>query len=227
MRLSNVPKAPERSDAMRDRRRPFEGGFSFIEILVVMGIIAVLSGLVVVAIQMVSRKKPEFETETRIGRLNAAAEHVKMKWGAYPPATLTALGTASQTAGAIKKVANRTNEGGEALVQAMYWNGVQFDPQLGEDVFINTDDDSLDKPVGVHGKTLHEIADGYGNPIVYIPHFEYSAADKGVQYLRGDGETVTVRPHKTENGFENPVSYQVFSFGPDGEPNTDDDIKGW
>jgi prepilin-type N-terminal cleavage/methylation domain-containing protein len=218
--------------AMRsDRQRLRQAGFSFIEILIVMAIIGVLSGIVVVAIQMVAKKKPEFETETRLGKIKAGADTVKMKWGMYPPATLAALGTASGTANAIKKVSNHTNEGIESLVQAMYWNGVEFDAQLGDGEFVNTDDDSLDKAVGVRGKVLNEVVDGWGNPLVYFPHTEYGAAfEKGVDYVLGNesgGTVVTVRPYKTENGFANPVSYQIFSFGPDGVPNTDDDIVGW
>jgi prepilin-type N-terminal cleavage/methylation domain-containing protein len=224
-KLPNVT-TPSGRDAMRTRS-PSQAGFSFVEILIVMAIIGVLSGLVVVAINMVSRKKPEFETETRMAKLVAAANHVKLKWGTYPPATLSALAAAAQMKDAIKKVPNRTNEGIESLVQAMYWNGVEYDPQLAEAEFVNTDDDQLEKAVGVHGRVLHEIVDGWGNPIVYIPFFEYGAAEKGVMYNDANGHGVPVRPWKTENGFENPVSFQVFSFGPDGAPNTDDDVKGW
>lgn len=217
--MANAPRTPAARRA---------GGFSFVEILIVMAIIAVLSGLVVVAIQLVSRKKPEFDTETRAVKLAQAAEAVKLKWGLYPPASLLALEAAAGGGGQIKKLPNRTNEGIEALFQAIYWPGTGVDPQLGDGELCNTDDDGLEKAVGSRGKVLFEVKDAWDNPYAYFPYTEYgAAAQKPHAYVTKDGETVDVVPWKTENGFENPTTCQVFSFGPDGQPNTEDDIKGW
>jgi prepilin-type N-terminal cleavage/methylation domain-containing protein len=210
--------------------RSRESGFSFIEILIVMGIIAVLSGLVVIAIQIAAKKGPEFETKNKVQKLLATVTDIKTKTGGiWPPTDLTKLaGVLGGGVPEIKRVPNHTNEGIEVVYQAAYWPGVGLDMQLNEEKDLsNTDEDELEKPIG-RGKTLDEVKDGWGNPIIYIPFTEYAAAfDKPYQYVTKDGETVDVRPWKTERGFENPNSCQVFSMGPDGVPNTEDDIKSW
>jgi prepilin-type N-terminal cleavage/methylation domain-containing protein len=215
-------------------RRPLrrDAGFSFIEILIVMGIIAILSGLVVVAIGIMTRKKPEIETTTRIQKLVGAVNDLKMKFGGmYPPMSLTAIEAVAGGGASIKKVPNHTNEGIEALYQSIYWPGVGLDPQFSDADLGNTDEDELDKAVG-RGKALSEVIDGWGNPIIYIPSTEYATVwQNPVLYVQGEqkgGEEVQVRPWKIEGqGYENPTSFQVFSMGPDGQPNTEDDIKGW
>jgi prepilin-type N-terminal cleavage/methylation domain-containing protein len=205
-----------------------ERGFSFIEILVVMGIIAVLSGLVLVAVQIVGRKKPELESETRVNKLKGAADHLKINSGGqFPPIALTGIEQMLGGGVSIKKVPNHTNEGIESLLQAIYWPGAGIDPELGDGELSNTDEDELDKAVG-RGKPLYEVKDGYQNPIAYFPFTEYAAAwEKPHDYVLGDGSVVQVRPWKSETGFANPMSCQIFSFGPDGQPNTEDDIKSW
>jgi prepilin-type N-terminal cleavage/methylation domain-containing protein len=209
------------------RPRP-ESGFSFIEILIVMAIIAVLAGLVTVALGVWARKGPEFDSRARAQKLQQLADSWKLKFqGWYPPTDLTKMHMATGSALVVTKVPNRSNDGIEALVQALHWPGFGIEAQIGEGETGNTDEDSLDKEAA-RGRDLVEVVDGYGNPLVYFPNTEYAAADQNPPtYVLGDGTVVTPRPWRVEGGFAMTSSVQVYSMGPDGEPNTDDDIKGW
>jgi hypothetical protein len=72
---------------------------------------------------------------------------------------------------------------------------------------------------------LYEFLDPYGNPYVYFHSSDYRDPKKVERYVRGDGTEVKAKPKSKSNGeFVNPTKFQLFSMGPDGEPNTDDDI---
>ncbi|MDJ0974825.1 MAG: prepilin-type N-terminal cleavage/methylation domain-containing protein [Planctomycetota bacterium] len=220
---------------MREHRhigRGREHGFSFIEILIVMGIIAVLVGMVVVAIQIWGRKGPEFLTKQRLQKVAAGARQVHSTFEVYPPLDIKDVPklTGVVPKGKIKPPRNSTNEGIETLVQMLYWQGLKYDPQITDDEFINTDEDELGAPVNKRNNPeLLEIRDEWQNPLIYIPARSYGEADaEGVRYMTFDGIDVSARPWKSEyGGFEQPDSFQLFSMGPDGEPNTEDDIRHW
>ena len=97
------------------------------------------------------------------------------------------------------------------------------------------DEDELRKAVNKRGtKALKEIVDGWGNPLVYFHSSQYKRyADSGQTYSSKDynsGEEMDVeaRPWQREDGtFYNPLTFQVYSMGPDGEPNTEDDVTTW
>jgi prepilin-type N-terminal cleavage/methylation domain-containing protein len=212
----------------RSARARSEAGFSFIEILIVMGIIAVLAGLVVVAIGVWTRRGPEFETSQRVQRLQNLAETWKARFqGWYPPVDLTKMVSVAGGGPEVKRVPNRTNEGIEAFYQAMYWPGFATEAGITEDQTANLDEDRLERDAA-RGKELLEPIDAYGYPLVYFPHTEYGAAEQNPPAYIGPNGAFYPKPWKEESGaFENASSCQVFSVGEDGEPNTDDDVKGW
>ncbi len=79
-----------------------------------------------------------------------------------------------------------------------------------------------------------EIVDGWGNPLVYFHSSDYKKyADSGQTYSSkafdtGEEMEVEARPWQREDGtFYNPLTFQVYSMGPDGEPNTEDDVTTW
>ena len=74
-----------------------------------------------------------------------------------------------------------------------------------------------------------EICDAWGNPLVYIPSDQYLPTfDSGQPYINANFDEWEAKPYKRDDGsFYNPNSYQLYSVGKDGEPNTEDDIKLW
>ena len=84
------------------RRR--ERGFSFVEIMVVMGIIAVLVGLGVVAYMVAFRKTPEIQTRALLQKLQSKGDAWKLKIGAYPPSDPTKISLVSGTSFGVTKL---------------------------------------------------------------------------------------------------------------------------
>ena len=207
-------------------------GFSFIEILVVMGIIAVLAGLSTVVLQIVAKRRPEFQTEARVRTLTAKIGTWHRKFERYPPSDMTRIQRTAGGPKGITKIPNGYNETIESLFQALNWPTFGESGDLSEGDLTNTDEDELDDAVTTWGPKLFEVVDGWGNPLVYFLHTDYSKAfDTPPAYLTADGEEVFPKPWKYEaegaTGFAQPNSFQVFSMGEDGIPNTEDDIKSW
>jgi type II secretory pathway pseudopilin PulG len=219
------------STARRSRR---ELGFSFVEILVVMGIIAVLVGIGIGVYAMVIKKTPVFKTKSQVGALATAIEAWKRQWKGYPPSDLNRLGLVMGTQLTLKGRLNTNNTGIEALYQALYVVGVDFNADVSPSSLANTDDDRLEKAITKDGNGyLFEIVDAWGNPFVYFVDADYVTAEKTpptyVLGEEGDGGNVEPKPWRasTTQGFANPGGFQLFSMGPDGVPNTEDDITSW
>ncbi len=212
-----------------------QGGFSFIEILVVMGIIGVLVGGVIVAIGIFFKKGPEFDTKNTLSKTRMLIEKWRMEFdGAYPPGEVTRLSAVTGVGEVAKDAGNKTNAGIESVYQAMYWPGFKSDPQFSPNELGNTDEDELRKAINKLGTTaLTEVVDGWGNPLVYFHKDDYAKfGESGAGYVSqspdGGELLVEARPYRSADGtYINPTSFQLYSMGPDGEPNTDDDITTW
>ena len=206
-------------------------GFSFVEILVVMGIIAVLVGLGISVYMIAFKQSAQTKAKTLLNKVRANVDLWKGKYRAYPPSEFQRL---SAVLGPTLKLgrpvpSNTNNSGIEALVQALYTPGFGQNPDLDEDK-CNTDEDALDKPFASNGDLkLWEIKDPWDNPLVYFTDADYKDAEKNPPtYLNGAGNSVTPRPWKTSTGtFAQANGFQLYSMGEDGEPNTDDDVKAW
>ena len=220
------------------RRLHAQRGFSFIEIIVVMGIISILAGLSVVVVQMMAKKGPKMKTGLLLNRVSTSVEAWKGKFGAYPPSEVgkiflvTNLPTTK-----ISRLPNLNNQGIRSLYICL--NLTAF----GKAVELNNEDltpeeemdDALDRPVeGLTSPKLWEIVDAYRNPLVYINSMDYLSYDKNPPtYIAKDaeGQPRPVNPKPWKSGkteaFEQARSYQLFSMGEDGTPNTDDDLKSW
>ena len=217
------------------RRAGAERGFSFIEILIVMGIISVLVGGAIVAIGMWTKKQPEFATKNTMTKVKTSIENWKSQFEMYPPSDVTRIAGVAGRGSPGQPPENRINEGIEAVYQALQWPGFKGDPEWdGEKELGNTDEDKLRKAINKHGTVeLMEVLDGWGNPLVYFHRDDYGKyAEGGASYMSMDIEQelldVEPMPWRNEDGtFVNPSTFQLFSMGPDGEPNTDDDITTW
>jgi prepilin-type N-terminal cleavage/methylation domain-containing protein len=211
-------------------------GFSFIEILVVMGIISVLVGGVIVAIGLWGKKRPEFDTKNVLNKTKALIEDWKNHFEQYPPSDIKDIAARAGIGTVPKSPGNNINGPIEAIYQALSWPGFPGSPEWNDKERGNTDEDELSKAINKHGAPgLFEIVDGYENPLVYFDNRDYAewATGGGPSYISRtrDGrelESVPV-PYKNEEdgGFRNPETFQLWSMGPDGEPNTDDDITTW
>jgi prepilin-type N-terminal cleavage/methylation domain-containing protein len=213
-------------------------GFSFVEVLIVMGILSVLAGLGVLAVNLLASKGPKIQTTTLLSKVRGSIDHWNSRFHAYPPSDATRLATVTGATGlAVGKLGNNVNAGNESLYLAFLVPGFGRSADLGDEELSNTDDDRTDKPFvsTATSNDLWEIKDAWGNPLVYIAAADYVAFDKDppVYYTGADGEGVEPefrpRPWKSEKtgAFAQPRSYQLFSIGPDSLPNTDDDVKAW
>jgi prepilin-type N-terminal cleavage/methylation domain-containing protein len=227
------PEPISRLTSSRAQRRA-QAGFSFIEILIVMGIISVLVGGVVVVIGMWSKKAPEFQTKNTLNKTMMLIQDWKNWSSSLPPGDVARIGVITGTGGKAGTPENRTNEGIEAIYQALYWPGFKTDPAWDDVELANIDDDKLKKAINKLDTTdLLEIVDGWGNPLVYFNSADYKKySDSGQSYTSKDVDLIEMeveaRPWQKEDGtFYNPLGFQVYSMGRDGEPNTDDDVTPW
>jgi len=211
-----------------------ERGFSFIEVLVVMGIIAVLSGMVVVAIGIWGRKGPIFLTRQRMQKVVLGAQEIKRHFSVFAPTNPRDIYVRFSNIEKLKLPQNRTNEGIESLVLAIYYKTMKYDPQLIRSLddgdFVNTDDDELGAPAGrLMVPAMWEVVDEWENPLIYFEARDYQKYfESGATYTTMRGDDVDARPWKNEDGtYAQSDSFQLFSMGPDGEPNTEDDVKHW
>ncbi|MHC5011243.1 MAG: type II secretion system protein [Planctomycetota bacterium] len=123
-----------------------ERGFTFIEVLMVMGIIAILAGLAVAALGIWQRKRPEFYTEVRINKLAGTANVFKTKFERLPPSDPSQIQKIAGGSLGIPRMPNSFNTGIESLFQCLYWPTFGNDPDLTDDDLGNTDEDELAKP---------------------------------------------------------------------------------
>jgi prepilin-type N-terminal cleavage/methylation domain-containing protein len=213
-------------------RRPLSraAGFSFIEILVVMGIISVLAGLGVVIVGIMQRRQPKEKTNVTVLKVKAVIDQWKQRFYEYPPSTLAGLAKVAALPAPKQVERNGVNEGIEALYQALYVDGFPGQPDLNFDAEVsNLDGDKLQQKLTSRGLDLSEIKDGYGNPLVYFVNTEYVKFEQHPpDYVLQNDESANPKPWRDAGGgFVNPNGFQIFSMGLDGIPNNDDDIKGW
>jgi prepilin-type N-terminal cleavage/methylation domain-containing protein len=195
---------------MLSRRR----AFTLIEMLVVIGIIAILAGIGLPAISAVRTRSQVSATEAFLDQLGLAIAQYKSDFGDYPPSRLSRLGLGK---------GNGANEGIECLVRCVTTTAksgpyIEFAAErLG-----NTDSDKL-SALGVDNPDLVEIVDPWGNPLAYVHNADY---DRGSTVKLAVGGTETVAAAKGDTGqFEGLTTYQLWSAGPDGEVDTDDDLR--
>lgn len=204
---------------MTTARRRREGGFSLIEILVVLALIALLMGIVATGALSFGEAGRITDAQARIESLSLVIESYADRMGAYPPSTLAAAGVAE---------ANRTNEGVEALVAAL--KSRDYGGQRPNERWLgNVDGDSTKGITFVDGSTaLLEVLDPWDNPFAYVASTDY---DRECPYnVLGDAtDIVPVRAMRNPltGAFHRFESFQLRSAGPDGLFDTEDDLANF
>jgi prepilin-type N-terminal cleavage/methylation domain-containing protein len=207
------------------------GGFTLIEVMVVIAIIAALVGTGSLMLNVMQKRKMKTETETRMTALAAAIEQLKSndQLQRYPPTSLSKLQFSGFDGTKWNAGANAKNIGIETIYVCFRLPGITVSPSGvdGEGALGNTDADNASGVIGRLEKAdLFEYLDAWGNPFVYIAAADYKDATKVEQYVLGNGQEIKVAPLKDEKSgeFLRMGSYQLMSIGPDAKPGTDDDI---
>lgn len=209
------------------RRR--DDGFTLIEVLVVVSILAVLMGLVTVLISKSTGQQLRNDTVQMVKTyLPNKIELYRTDFGRYPPATIKELTAASKRWKDLT-IDNATNECNEVLLVALRhpdFRAPLGDGDLpGEKPFGNTDDDIFNMiPDGSSRPEAMDMLDAYGHPVAYIPKHLY---DFPVSIVNRMGEEVEVRALKKPDGtWYMPSKFQLISVGEDGRQNLDEPEMG-
>jgi prepilin-type N-terminal cleavage/methylation domain-containing protein len=202
-----------------------QDGFTLVELLVVMAIIATLVGIGVVGLPTLLRQGPKKAAQTFIATLSAQLEAYKSHEGAYPPTTL------AEYAGS-GGLPNQENLGIESVVVCLNSNRYSGSFDFAETPgckLENYDQDQTAAQLTRFGtREMFEAVDPWNMPYVYFNAQDYARADD-VGKVTGDAGPVKCQPWK------NPKlkrayrydSFQIISAGPDREFNTGDDITNF
>jgi prepilin-type N-terminal cleavage/methylation domain-containing protein len=208
-------------------------GFTLIEVLVVITIIAGLMGLGFVMLGKATNTKNETLTRNRLVAITGALHQLKGHdlLGDYPSADPRAFrGLKGEDVGKEIGFPNDTNLGIETVYVAVFLNGHTVTVEYDEKWLGNTDaDNTAGSPTRTGAKELFEFVDAWGNPYAYFSARELKNPEGLTKYVMGTGAAVEARPW-VEEKTKLPLmqgKFQLFSAGIDGIFNTKDDIGNW
>ena len=209
----------------RRHRTGDQSGFTLIEILVVISIIGILAALLMPALTRARQQGLVAATKSTIQQVRTALESYQTRFGDYPPTSLAQMGA---------RMPNDTNVGIESALACLSTKraGGPF-LSVPEDQLGNTDGDALgSNPTDWwFGDTkLREVLDGWGRPLVYFHSKDYRRPGPfGKVFVDETVQACAPGKSAATGTYHNPMSYQVWSFGPDGKNQNgeDDDIGGW
>ncbi|HVY60712.1 MAG TPA: prepilin-type N-terminal cleavage/methylation domain-containing protein [Planctomycetota bacterium] len=202
-------------------------GFTLMELMIAIGIIAILAALIFPAMTAARRSAGVKATKATIERIKLACEAYFADFGDYPPSSLSALGVST----------NGVNEGAESLLRCLTTRAgrgpyLQFE----EKELVNTDDDALPQrgdptKSSIEARELFELADAWGNPLVYFHNRDYKGGPRLERYIAATGERIACRPAPSAKTGSYPslTTFMIWSIGPDGknENGQGDDVCSW
>jgi len=195
------------------RQRAGLVGFTLIELLAVVVIILVLTGLVIRVAGYVRYQVAVSTTKAQLATITAALEMYKADWGYYPKSNTNRLSSSGIEQGfnnfilyaSLAAVNSYTNIGGSlqpSVIRTsrkvyMQFPAAQIRTNFATQYYDTTLDGTLQR-----NTALPNIYDAFGQPILYYnsPQTAFSLT------------TTTM-----SGGQVNPATYDLFSFGPDGD----------
>lgn len=176
----------------RGRSRPgCPGAFTLVELLVVVGVLALLVGMLFPALNAIRRSQKVKRTEAVIETISSALAAYHNDYGLYPPCELVA----------------GLNRGNRSMVVCLNARGGRSWPYLPSG-FLDSQGDIRDE---VGDPTAPLLRDEWERPFVY---FDTSAMRQSTSHDY-DGNP-GVRPVRGPAGFYNFGRFQLWSFGPNG-----------
>ena len=208
-------------------------GFTLTELLVVLGIIAILAGILTPSLMAMRKKAQRNEAALRIQRIEVALGSYQGDFGDYPPTSIDEEYTDFTIGG------NGVNDGAESLLGHLATQD-QGGPYLGdvpEEWIENTDEDAVGDPAFVEkirwiygDAQLREIVDPWGNPYVYFHNRDYERTYGVLSQCTADKpKTLNLTAQRSEKlqTWHHPTGFQIWSLGPDEKNETGDDIGSW
>jgi len=198
---------------LRQRRR----GFTIIEMLVVIAILAILVGMTVPALLKMKSRGFVTQAKSLIEVLKASLEEYASEYGDYPPTYINPF------------YEEDINPGIESALAALYTGKGGPFVELEDKYLANLDEDTAETNLTgwVFGDlALREIVDPWGNPLIYFHNRDYAYAQEitcGAQVMMVDAV------ENTTTTYYGLTSFQLRSMGPNSvdDGGNGDDITSW
>ena len=154
-----------------------EGGFTLIEILVVVTILGALMGMVALIAPLAFKQGKETKSQTWVQTVGAALTQLSSReqLGMVPRTSVTKLRDMGNTkVGESLGDGNEFNRGIECVFVALHLQGLTIRLDLPDDALQNTDGDVFPKNITQQDSLDRmEVVDAWGNPLAYFSAGDY------------------------------------------------------